>query len=443
MGEPIGRPPSDGEGDLPSTGHTVPQEEPRAAHEVEEEVLAAGAIVTTGRGGWRDSLLVPFLAVVTALVIGGLVIVFTDEDALREWAGSFRDPGEALSASWRVVSESYYALFTGAFGSPSGIGRAFVSGDLDQIRGALYPLSETIVAATPLVFVGLSVALGFRAGLFNIGAEGQMNMGAVVAAAVGFSMGYLPGPLHLVLMIAAGFAGGAVWGAIPGFLKARTGAHEVITTIMLNFVAVSLGLYLLTTDFYRQQAEPIARPVEVAFPHLFGANLRVHAGIFVAIGVAAAVAWLLNRTTIGFEFRAVGANPDAARAAGMSPTRTVVAVMALAGGLAGLAGTNQLASVTPSLIPGFASGLGFDAIALALLGRARPAGVVLAAFLFGSLRAGGRTMQAVTQTPIDIIVVIQALVIAFVAAPALVRAIYRIRARRVAGPDAFAKGWGG
>jgi simple sugar transport system permease protein len=270
-----------------------------------------------------------------------------------------------------------------------------------------------------------------------------MNAGAIVAAAVGISFGWLPGPIHLVLMIVAGFVGGAIWGFIPGFLKAKTGAHEVITTIMLNFVAVSLVLYILGTSLYKQQAEPISKPVKVAFPHLFGSNLRVHVGIFLALGVAALVAWLLNRTTVGFEFSAVGTNPSAARAAGMSPTRTIIVVMMLAGGLAGLAGANQLASVTPSLIPGFASGLGFDAIALAMLGRAKPAGVVAGAFLFGILRAGGRTMQAVTQTPIDIIVVIQALVIAFVAAPALVRAIYRFRARGVAGPQTFAKGWGG
>jgi general nucleoside transport system permease protein len=419
-----------------------PEEEPRAAYEV-EEAPRVGALVTTGRGGWRDSFLVPFLAVVTALAIGALIIIFTDDTAIHEWAGLFRDPGGALSASWTAVHDAYYSLFSGAFGSPSGIAQAFASGELEQIRGALFPLSETIVAATPLIFVGLSVAVGFRAGLFNIGAEGQMNLGAIVAAMVGFSMGYLPGPIHLGVLLLAGFAGGAAWGAIPGFLKARTGAHEVITTIMLNFVAVSLGLYLLQTEFFRQQAEPIARPVETAFPHLFGSSLRVHAGFLVAIVVAAVMAWLLNRTTVGFEWRTVGANPAAARAAGMNPGRTTIVVMAVAGALSGLAGATQLASVTPSLIPGFAAGLGFDGIALALLGRARPLGVVVAALLFGALRAGGRSMQAITQTPIDIIVIIQALIIAFIAAPALIRAIYRIRARRVAGPEAFAKGWGG
>ena len=181
----------------------------------------------------------------------------------------------------------------------------------------------------------------------------------------------------------------------------------------------------------------------MAFPHLFGSDLRVHAGIFLALGVAALVAWLLNRTTIGFEFRAVGASPTAARAAGMNPSRTTMVVMSLAGGLAGLAAAAQLGGVTPSLIPGFASGLGFTAIALALVGRGSPLGVVLAAFLFSILQVGGRSMQAATQTPIDIVTIIQGLVIMFIAAPALVSAIYRIKARRVTGPETFAKGWGG
>ena len=426
-----------------ATTEAEPEAEPRAAHEIEIGAKVTGAIVTTQRAGWRQALLVPLLAVFTALLVGALVIVFSDEQALTRWASFFRNPIGALEASWTAVREAYYALFTGALGSPSEVARSLASGDIERIRGALFPLSETIVTATPLIFVGLSVAVGFRAGLFNIGAEGQMNVGAIVGSLAGFTLTSLPGPIHVVVMILASLAGGMAWGAIPGFLKAKTGAHEVITTIMLNFIAVSLALYLLSTDLFTKRAEPIARPVQVAFPHLFGSSLRVHFGIFVALGVAALMAWLLNRTTIGFEFRAVGANPDAARAAGMNPTRTTIAVMTLAGGLAGLAGANQLASVTPSLIPGFASGLGFDGIAVALLGRARPAGVVAAAFLFGILRAGGRTMQATVQVPIDIIVVIQALVIAFVAAPALVRAIYRIRATRVAGPEAFAKGWGG
>jgi ABC-type uncharacterized transport system permease subunit len=411
--------------------------EPEPIEPVPERSLSSRA-----RRIWR-SLRTPFLAVIAALLFGALLIVFTDEDSLQEWAGFFRDPFGALGASWTVISESYAALFTGAFGHPTEIAAAIGSGSLDEIQAALGPFSETVVTTTPLIFVGLSVAVGFRAGLFNIGAEGQMNVGAIVAAAAGFSFTWLPGPVHLVVMVLAGFAGGALWGAVPGFLKAKTGAHEVITTIMLNFVAVSLGLYLLSTAFYRQQAEPIAKPVEPRFPHVVGTDLRIHLGIVVALLVAFGVAWLLNRTTIGFEFRAVGFNPDASRAAGMSPTSITVTVMTLAGGLSGLAGANQLGSVTPSLIPGFAAGLGFDGIAVALLARARPAGVVAAAFLFGALRAGGRSMQVVTQTPIDIIVVIQALVIAFVAAPALVRALFRMKAAKEVEAGTFAKGWGG
>jgi ABC-type uncharacterized transport system permease subunit len=425
------------------TGASDPRDEAPSGVDLAATAPSAfGEMPQNERRGRLRGLLLPALAVITALAVGAVLIVFTNDVALQAWARFFRHPGVALSASWTAVREAYYALFTGAFGSPSTIARAVGSGRLSQFQSALSPISETVVTATPLILVGLSVALGFRAGLFNIGAEGQMNVGALVAAAAGFSLTWIPGPLHLILMLIAGIAGGALWGAIPGFLKAKTGAHEVITTIMLNFIAVSLVLYMLSTSFYRQQAEPIAKPVVVAFPHLFGSSLRIHLGIAVAFAVAAAVGWFLNRTTVGFEFRAVGANPAAARAAGMNPTRTTIMVMTLAGGLAGLAGANQLASVTPSLIPGFAGGLGFDGIAIALLGRGRPSGVVAAAFLFGALRAGGRSMQAITQTPIDIIVVIQAFVIAFVAAPALVRAIFRIKERQIVGPETFTKGWG-
>jgi len=397
----------------------------RGAHE-EGAAPTAGAIVTGGAADWRQALLVPALAFVAALAVGAIVIAFTNTEVLREWASFFRDPVGALRASWQIVRDAYVALFQGSFGNVTAI-------------------SETLVATTPLIFAGLAVALGFRAGLFNIGAEGQITMGALLGSLVGFSYPGLPDPLHVVLIMAGAFIGGAAWGFIPGILKARTGAHEVITTIMLNFVASSFALWALTTELYRRpgREDPISVPVSAAFPHLFGSGQRVTIGLLVALGAAAAVAWLVNRTTVGFEFKAVGANPFAARAAGMSPARTIVFVMSLAGGLAGLAGADLLLGIQPSMTPGFSSGLGFDAIALALLGRARPAGVVLAALLFGALRSGARAMQAAAGTPVDIVVVIQALVIAFVAAPALVRAIFRIRARRVAGPEAFTKGWGG
>jgi simple sugar transport system permease protein len=392
---------------------------------------------------WWDSMVIPVLAVITALAIGGLVIVFSDADLLRSWSGFFRHPLETLRLSWDAVWESYKALFEGSIGNPVEFFGAVLRGDWDAARQALSPISETIVAATPLIFAGLSVAIGFKANLFNIGGEGQITVGAITGTVAGFSFSGLPGPIHVVLVILASFAGGAAWGFVPGILKAKTGAHEVIVTIMMNYIAFRLADYCLSTAFFRRpdRTDPISKPVEVAYPHLLGPSLRVHLGIVVALAVTAAVAYLLNKTTTGFEFRAVGANADASRAAGISPGRIFTAVMALAGGMAGLAGGNQLLSVSPSLTPGYSSGFGFDGIALALLGNTNPWGVVAASFLFGAMRAGSRAMQAATATPVDIVTVIQALVIVFVAAPSLIRSIYHIKVRQPSGLEVVTKGY--
>jgi simple sugar transport system permease protein len=373
-------------------------------------------------------VLVTVLAILTALVVGAVLIVFSDERVLSTWSYFFAAPGDALSASWNAVTAAYGALLSGAVGSGSA-------------------LSETIVSATPLILTGLGVALGFRAGLFNIGAEGQVIAGGLAAGYAGFAIHGLPVFVHLPLALLAGFLGGAVWGFIPGILKATTGAHEVITTIMLNYVAANLALYLLASSAFRRpgRIDPISKIVEVParLPHLAGPGLRLHAGIFVALLAAAAVAWLLSRSTWGFELRAAGANPAPAPTAGIDIRRATVMAMVMAGALAGLAGGGQVLGVQFSLAPGFSAGLGFDAITLALLGRANPLGVVLAALLFGALRAGGLRMQAATSTPIDIVTVIQSLIVIFVAAPALVRAIYRIKGARAATGAPLSKGWGG
>jgi simple sugar transport system permease protein len=372
-------------------------------------------------------VLVTVLAVITALIVGAVLIVFSDENVLATWGYFFAAPGDALSASWDAITAAYGALFSGALGSASAV-------------------SETIVAATPLILAGLGVALGFRAGLFNIGAEGQVIAGGLAAGFVGFSLHGLPVVVHLPLAVLVGLAAGAAWGFIPGILKARTGAHEVITTIMLNYVAAYLALYLLSTSVFRRpgRTDPISEPVEVSarLPHLAGQNLRLHAGILVALLGAVAVAWLLGRSTWGFELRVAGANPSAAQTAGISVARATVLAMVLSGALAGLAGANQVLGVQYTLAPGFSGGIGFEAITVALLGRANPFGVVVAALLFGALRAGGLHMQAVTGTPIDIVLVIQSLIVIFVAAPELVRAIWRIRAARGGAGQPMSKGWG-
>lgn len=355
------------------------------------------------------SLLLPTLALFSALLVGGFIIAITDVDILRLWSD---DPGEAFSQTIDSVWGAYRALFEGSIGS----------------RQAL---SETLFAATPLILAGLAVAVGFQAGLFNIGVEGQMLMGGMAALYLGFTV---DGPAIVVIPIAliGAVIGGGAWAGIAGMLRAYTGAHEVITTIMLNFVALFLTDWLLKSSVFQQQgrADPISKPINESaqLPRIFGGDFRVTIGLFVALAAAVAVYLLMSRSSIGFEFRTVGKNPSAASYAGMNVVWLYVAVMATAGALAGLAGSNQILGLDPYQgSTAFSAGLGFDAIALALLGRSKPAGVVYAGLLFGALTAGGRQMQGVERIPIDLVVVIQALIIVFIAAPALVRAIYRIR----------------
>jgi simple sugar transport system permease protein len=386
-------------------------------------------------------LVVPVLAFVTALIIGALVIVLSDPVLLQLWV---TDPLKALGESIAAVADGYGALFAGALGSPQAYVEAFASGDIEQIKLAFRPISESLLAATPLIFTGLAAAIGFRAGLFNIGAEGQLYLGAIVATWVGFSIHGLPLFIHLPLAIAAGFLGGALWGFIPGFLKARTGAHEVIVTIMLNYTSYQLLNWVLRQSWYQRpgRSDPISPIVDpsATIPALID-GLRVNWAFVLALLVAVAVSWLLFRSTLGFEFRAVGFNPSAARYAGMSISKALILTMVISGGIAGLAGATEILGVTKTLTPGFSPGYGFDGLAIALLGGSSPLGVVLAALLFGVLRAGATPMQAATGIPIDLVVVIQALIIMFVAAPALIREIYRIKLPPTTGTEITAQGW--
>jgi ABC-type uncharacterized transport system permease subunit len=411
-----------------TTATDAPPEQPAEPPEAEAgrpgDGAAARALALLKAAG--NALLIPFLALVTALAIGGLVIIFTTPDVLNEWNSFFADPIGALQASWDVVYAAYHALWESSLGSAHALGR-------------------TLTEATPLALTGLSVALAFRAGLFNIGAAGQLVIGATCAGWVGFTWD-LPAPIHLPLAILAGFAGGAAWGSIAGVLKARTGAHEVITTIMLNYISYNLLNYALRSDAFQPAGRDdlISKAVQdtARLPNYSIGELTLNAGLFLAIAAAVIVWWLLERSTVGFRLKAVGANPFASRYAGMSVGAMYVLAMLLAGGLAGLGGTvNILGRPSFSLTGQYYFFLGFDGIAVALLARANPIGVLGAAFLFGVLRSGSTGMQAATSTPVDIITVIQALIILFVAAPALVRAIYRIKAGRGTGAT-FTTSWG-
>jgi ABC-type uncharacterized transport system permease subunit len=358
-------------------------------------------------------------AIVLAFIVGAILMIVSDTEVRSTFAYFFARPSDAIIASWDKVSSAYAALIAGSIGSWAAI-------------------SETTAQAAPLICAGLGVGLAFRAGLFNIGAQGQAIWGAILAAWVGFTLN-LPPVIHLLTAIVAGVIGGGIWGGIVGWLKARTGAHEVIVTIMMNYIAAGMLAYLLTTTAFQRpgRTDPISPVIDwnATFPRLEGSQL--HLGFVVALIAAGVVWWILDRSTVGFVIKAVGANPHAAATAGMSVGRTTIITMALAGALAGLAGVQAALGPVASGVPvplslGIVGSIGFDAITVALLGRSKPLGTVLAGLLFGALHAGGLAMQSVAQTPLTLTTVLQALIVLFVAAPALVTTIVPfVKARKL------------
>ena len=379
-------------------------------------------------------LTLPFLSFALAMFFGGLLIMFSDSTALKQ----ISHPWSFLKAGGVAVWQSYLALFQGSIYNHN------LATPHDAFL-AFGPLSETLVSAAPLMLAGLSVALAFRAGLFNIGAQGQFIFGSIAASWIGFHF-QMPIGIHVIVAIIAAIIAGAIWGGMVGLLKARTGSHEVIVTIMLNYVALYFLTWILgTTAFLRPgRRDPISPDVRTSsrLPLLFGHNYRINLGIFIGLGAAAFVWWLLSRSTWGFRFRAVGANSAAAKTAGISVPFVMTSAMAISGALAGLGGAVHILGSDFALTSGTAGDFGFDAITVALLGRARPLGTVFASLLFGALRAGGTTMQANTNTPIDIVLVIQALVVLFIAAPSVVKWVFRLKNLKSTG-ELAAKGWNG
>ena len=376
----------------------------------------------------------PALAVVTALMFGAIVIVITDFENLSK-LGS--DPLGALGGALGGVGKGYGAMLSGAFGDPGRILTALQSGSQKDIATAIRPLTETLVASSPLIFAGLGVAISFRAGMFNIGGDGQLIIGALGATTTAIALaGNAPAAVILVAAIVAGTVSGGLWGFVPGFLKARTGAHEVITTIMLNYVAAQVVLFGLRSDFLRApgSGQPISKVLTtfVDVPSILDLPaIRLDYGFVVALIMAVIVSWLLFRTTKGFELRAAGFSLTAARYAGMSAGGSMMLAMFLSGSLAGMGGSFMVIGTVGQLSNDLSGGIGFNAIALALLAGLRPSGVVLAALLFGALTTGGKLMGIQSGIPFDLLFFVQALVIMFVAAPGLVRMIWRIKAPSV------------
>ena len=389
-----------------------------------------------------NTVTVTILSIFLALVIGAVLIVISDSEVLAQFGYFTARPGDALNSSWDLISHAYADLFKGAVFDPSSVG-AWINGS-GTWQTALNPISETLTYAAPLVFTGLSVAIAFRGGLFNIGGQGQAIIGAVCGGVAGFAIS-LPIGLHLIVAMIAGAVGGALWGFLPGFLKARTGAHEVITTIMLNYVALLFLSWLILQNGVQDpnRTDAISKTIGHAaqLPAL-PAPLRVHLGIVLAVLATAGVAWLINRSSFGFELRAVGVNPPAARTAGMSVAKTYTLLMVVAGALAGLGGATQVLGTADRLTAQVAGNIGFDGLLVALLGRNRPWGTLFAAILYGALRAGGNLMQVDVGISLELVTVLQALIVIFIAAPALVKAIFQLRAARSARLGAsMAKGW--
>jgi len=361
------------------------------------------------RPEWVTTLITTVASLILAFLVSAVVMVVSDAEVAATWTYFFAQPGDALSASWDKISSTLYAMYVGSLGS-------------------WVAITNTTAEAAPLICAGLGVAVAFRAGLFNIGAQGQAMVGALTGAFVGFTIKGLPLAIHLPLVIIVGLLAGAVWGAIVGVLKARTGAHEVIVTIMMNYIAANLLAFFMLQKAFQApgRADPISPVLEwsATMPRI--ADTRLHLGFLLALLAAVLVWWLLDRTKFGIHLKAVGLNPHAAATAGASVSTVTILTMGLAGGLAGLAGVQVVTA--PELLTGFPpqmtgtiiGTLGFDAITVALLGRSRPLGVVLAGLLFGGLKASRRAMVTMADTPDKLTDLIQALIVLFVAAPAFV-----------------------
>ena len=381
-----------------------------------------------------QAIKLPGLSFFMAFTITGLIIAVSDAKVLAK----FSSPLDFITSALASVGNAYLALFQGSVFDVNLI----KDGSFFQ---GFYPLSETIVTATPLILTGLSVALAFKSGLFNIGAQGQFIFGAIGASYVGFNF-ELPVGIHILAAALTGAIFAAIWGGIVGILKARTGAHEVILTIMMNYIAAYFILWVLKTQAFLRpgRLDPIAPEVNenARLPLLAGSSFRLNFGIFIALAAALFVWWLLTKTTVGFKFRAVGANAQAAKTAGISVPFVITSTMMICGALAGLGGAVQVLGSEYALNADIAGSFGFDAITVALLGRAQPLGTVFAALLFGALQAGGRTMQSNTGVPLDIVQVTQALIVLFIAAPAFVRYIFKVK-KMNSSAALTSKGWNG
>ena len=362
------------------------------------------------------------LSVLLGFLVGALFMIGSNKEFIEALGYLFSRPSDALGAAVQVVSEGYGALFRGAI----------YNADADTFEKAIRPLTETLRLGAPLIAAGLGIGLTFRVGLFNIGGTGQLIFGMIFATFVATRL-ELPFVLHTIVALIAGIVGAALLGAMVGFLKARTGAHEVILTIMLNYIALYFFTFLMRNPALLQETRATGNPkadpaAETALlPKLIGDNYSLHWGLIFALLAVVVFWWLMERSTIGFRLRMVGFNPDAARAAGINVEKTYILAMALSAGFVGVAAANQSLGVAVGVTPSAHANIGFDAITVALLGGSSGPGILLAGLLFGAFKAGAPSMQVIGVSP-EVLGIVQGAIVLFIAAPPLIRAIFRLPA---------------
>jgi ABC-type uncharacterized transport system permease subunit len=415
----------------------TPQAEPDAVEPEAPETAAPGpnwGRIARAVFSAESTPLVTLLAIVLALLVGAILIIISDPVAMRQLGYLTARPSDFFDTAWHDVAHGYSDLFKGSVFNPS-----YINGTPSQFFG---PITNTLEDATPLIFGGLAVTVAFRAGMFNIGGQGMTIAGAICSTYAAFSFTAIPGALQLVVAVLAGVVGGLLLGALVGWLKAYRGAHEVVVTIMLNYIMFFfLTNYLLTTSAFHdptKAGQSLSKPAATKsiLPHLFGPSLNTDVGLVMALAATVAVGWFFKRSKLGFEVRAVGLNPNAARTNGISVARVQIWAMVISGGLMGLIGVTQVLGLNNpnnnSLSPNVDAGLGFNAITVALLGRTRSWGVVWSALLFGAFQAGASIMQADDGISTDIINIIEALIVIFVSAPQLIKEIFRLRSNGAA-----------
>lgn len=381
----------------------------------------------------QRGVLVFVLSLVNGLVVTSILIVVTTPDLRAAWGGVAADPGAALSSTWDFLGEVYGTMLTGAFGDPTDIGRALTDPSRSNVIEALSPLAVTLTAATPLAVAGVGLAVAFRSGVFNIGSISQVIAGGIGASLVGFGLAGLPWALHVLLALVAAAVAGALCASVPGVIKAATGGSEVIVTIMMNYTASLVLVYLLSSTFFQAPGgdAPVGRRTAESaslVPLIDG--LPLDAGVLLALVVAAVVATLLNRSRLGFVLQMAGLSPRAAAMAGVDGRRVVLTSFAISGAVIALAGAIMVLGSQRQLTPTFGVEVGTMALLVAFVGQNRPWWILLAALFFGAMQSGGLLMQFTVGVSNQLTAVMQAVIVMFITAPALVASIYRLRLDR-------------